>query len=242
MGVAPFGSAAVSGGLGDARRGHTAVLPGRRLALSQPATPGRLVTTRAGRQRGERRCRRSAVCDSSMERPRRRDPDRQRLIGARHRARERLRVRDREQLHAHQQARPVPRSPKQTRQPAQNPQRTPLHAATRSRHTPQESPSLPPASSRPLLRSRADDNTRPSTGASGQNRGEKPWPPMGRNHGHQRGDSMAAYGEVLMATVTRRPPFALRRVSACFPVAALLLCRLSGYADSGRERWSFPCL
>ena len=54
-----------------------------------------------------------------------------------------------------------------------------------------------------FLRSRVDNNTHPSTDASGQNRGEKPWPPMGRNGGHQRGDSTAAYGEVFMATVIR---------------------------------------
>ena len=66
----------------------------------------------------------------------------------------------------------------------------------------QESPSLPPACfTAALLRSRVTDNARRSTGSSGQNRGEKPWPPMGRNGGHQRGDSTAAYGEVLMATV-----------------------------------------
>ncbi len=34
--------------------------------------------------------------------------------------------------------------------------------------------------------------------------GEKPWPPMGRNGGHQRGVSMAAYGELSMATVMAR--------------------------------------
>jgi hypothetical protein len=30
---------------------------------------------------------------------------------------------------------------------------------------------------------------------------EKTWPPMGRNGGHQRGVSMAAYGELSTATV-----------------------------------------
>ena len=38
------------------------------------------------------------------------------------------------------------------------------------------------------------NNARPTTGTQGQNPGE--------NRGHQRGVSTAAYGEVLMATVT----------------------------------------
>jgi hypothetical protein len=66
---------------------------------------------------------------------------------------------------------------------------------------PPRSPSLPQLSS-----------TRPPTGVStprhgwitdrsGQKRGEKRWPPMGRSGGHQWGLSMAASGEIPMATV-----------------------------------------
>ena len=105
---------------------------------------------------------------------------------------------------------PPPAASRAATQPARpscdhTPPAPPLPAATRSGHTPPGSPSLPPVSSRPASSDRASTaNARPSTGASGQNRGEKPWPPMGRNSGHQRGDSMAAYGELSMATVTKR--------------------------------------
>jgi hypothetical protein len=80
----------------------------------------------------------------------------------------------------------------------------PPGGTSRSSHTPQGSPSLPPVSSRPASRSRVDNNTRRSTDASGQNREEKTWPPMGRNRGHQWGDSVAAYGELSMAAVSSR--------------------------------------
>ena len=94
---------------------------------------------------------------------------------------------------------PPSASPSCDRTPPTQPHR----AASPSSHTPEESPSLPPASSCLASKSRADNNAHPSTGASGQNRGENKWPPMGRSRGHQRGDSVAAYGEVFMATVTR---------------------------------------
>ena len=40
-------------------------------------------------------------------------------------------------------------------------------------------------------------------GRLGRNRGEIRWPPMGRSNGHQRGDPVAAYGEISMAAVMR---------------------------------------
>src|SRR5947199_3561705 len=55
-----------------------------------------------------------------------------------------------------------------------------------------------------LLGSRVEQQRAPITDASGQNRGEKQWPPMGRNVGHHWGDSMATYGEVPMATVNTK--------------------------------------
>ena len=79
----------------------------------------------------------------------------------------------------------------------------PPGGTSRSSHTPRGSPSLPPVSSCRSSRPRVDNNARPTTDTSGQNRGEKRWPPMGRNDGRQWGDSVAAYGEASMAAVTR---------------------------------------
>jgi hypothetical protein len=42
--------------------------------------------------------------------------------------------------------------------------------------------------------------------ASGQNRGEIRWPPVGRSDGYQQGDSVAAYGGLSMAAVRVVPP------------------------------------
>jgi len=70
---------------------------------------------------------------------------------------------------------------------------------------PQGSPSLPQLSSKSGLQLASRTSRRGwITDRSGQKRGEKRWPPMGRSGGHQWGLSMAASGEIPMAAVRRR--------------------------------------
>jgi hypothetical protein len=58
---------------------------------------------------------------------------------------------------------------------------------------------------KPASSTRFDEHeARGATGRSGQDRrGEIRWPPMGRSGGRQWGVSMAAYGEIPMAAVSR---------------------------------------
>ncbi len=83
-----------------------------------------------------------------------------------------------------------PRAPRPNAQPSCDHTRPapPLGGTSRPVITPQGSPSLPPVSSRSASRSRVNNNARSSTDTSGQNRGEKRWPPMGRNLGRQWGE------------------------------------------------------
>jgi hypothetical protein len=86
-------------------------------------------------------------------------------------------------MHEHGEPQPRDRlviTPRQHRRPV---------AATRSGHTPQGSPSLPPLASRPASRDRASTTTRARL-PTPQDR------TVGRNRGHLWGETMAASGEI----------------------------------------------
>ncbi len=173
--------------------------PEPRLRDPRPRPPPVLLTPPplGGRHRPSRRAIRPRIAH--------RHQDRVRLIGPHMPARaiDQLidlpgkRIYQRTAARPHRQPGPPPPGQRPAAPPScdHRPPTPPWHAASPSRHTPQGSPSLPPLSSRSPSSDRALPSTRPGVPAP-QDR------TVGRNRGHHWGDSVAAYGELSMATVS----------------------------------------